>query len=327
VHEQLRTRASHLLERVPVAQEWAPVRDSLQAIALSSGPDDSVRIAAGIWSTANSTIEALRPESTADAHPEPLLDWLQYNLIGLRTLAGSHNSEFGILVEKTSAVSWALDAVVGVQALAVEKFGVAPPTVVSGIPSAPYGSPIDVAQALAVADTTKATAKGSPSLGLVSVGVRAYISFATTELLKNAYKAVITRYGAQAVDDAPPVHIRFSEDAVHALIAIEDAGGGVPQRKPGGHVLQSRRHVGAITQFSYFNSTAHAGAGEPTYQYSRDFGVPFAGKGLGLVRTRLYARYHGGSLTLLSQPGYGTTALMALEKSGTVSSDFSEHPP
>jgi signal transduction histidine kinase len=84
--------------------------------------------------------------------------------------------------------------------------------------------------------------------------------------------------------------------------------------------------VGAITQFSFFNTTAHVGAGEPTYQYSRDFGVPFAGKGLGLVRTRLYARYHGGSLALFSQPGYGTTALLALEKSGAVSSDFTEHP-
>jgi hypothetical protein len=49
--------------------------------------------------------------------------------------------------------------------------------------------------------------------------------------------------------------------------------------------------------------------------------VPFTGLGIGLARSALFARFHGGGVTLLSQPGGGVDALAWFDKTGNGSLD------
>ena len=39
---------------------------------------------------------------------------------------------------------------------------------------------------------------------------------------------------------------------------------------------------------------------KPTYTYSRDFGVQFSGKGIGLLKTKIYLEMHHGNVELYS---------------------------
>ena len=60
-------------------------------------------------------------------------------------------------------------------------------------------------------------------------------------------------------------------------------------------------------------STAYAGA--PTLQ-SGSITAPLAGYGVGLPLSRLYARYFGGDLQLLSMEGFGTDVFLHLNRLG-----------
>ena len=136
------------------------------------------------------------------------------------------------------------------------------------------------------------------------LGARAYIAFALRELLKNAAAATVERFGALRVDDdAPPLTLLTSAAGGRVRVALADAGGGLPGR------------AGRVDEFQWFSSTA-ASEKTPTYTYSRDFVAPFRGAGTGLARAALVARWHGGSLALLSQPGHGVSAALELEVSG-----------
>ena len=55
-----------------------------------------------------------------------------------------------------------------------------------------------------------------------------------------------------------------------------------------------------------------------TYTYSRQFGQPFTGLGVGLGVARTYAgALYGGSLRLESLPTHGTDAFVRLARRGT----------
>ena len=60
-------------------------------------------------------------------------------------------------------------------------------------------------------------------------------------------------------------------------------------------------------------STAYAGV--PTLQ-SGSITAPLAGYGVGLPLSRLYARYFGGDLQLLSMEGFGTDVFLHLNRLG-----------
>ena len=100
---------------------------------------------------------------------------------------------------------------------------------------------------------------GSPSL----------IEYTLVELLKNAIKAVIDRYGALQVEDAEPIVV----DITDGVMRITDAGVGMEN--------DTLRHI-----FDAFYTTQKEDK-DPSYHYSRDFGVPFNGCGFGLLKSKV----------------------------------------
>lgn len=77
---------------------------------------------------------------------------------------------------------------------------------------------------------------------------------------------------------------------ISARVQISDEGGGIPRS-------------GLPKLFTYLYSTAKA----PQYEYHNKVndGVTMAGYGYGLPISRLYARYFGGDLQIISMEGYG----------------------
>ncbi|RCH85109.1 hypothetical protein CU098_009802, partial [Rhizopus stolonifer] len=60
-------------------------------------------------------------------------------------------------------------------------------------------------------------------------------------------------------------------------------------------------------------TTAKAQVLEPEFNKT-EFKAPMAGFGYGLPISRLYARYFGGDLKLISMEGYGTDAYLHLNR-------------
>jgi pyruvate dehydrogenase kinase 2/3/4 len=126
------------------------------------------------------------------------------------------------------------------------------------------------------------------------------------ELLKNCLRAVVERYGPDA-DHFPPIKIIVAEGKEDITIKISDEGGGIP-----------RSGIPLIWTYLYTTASpgqdvlAHANANETTPM--SDFKAPMAGFGYGLPLSRLYARYFGGDLRLISMEGYGTDAYLHLSR-------------
>jgi signal transduction histidine kinase len=242
-----------------------------------------------------------------------LFDGLQYNAMGLGLQTSSLLARLRGApppvgdVHLPTLVASVLD---DVRAFTVEKFGVAPPVVVETAAPPPPPS----ATASSSSPHTAAAALMTFS------GVPEFASFAVSELLKNAFRAQLDRYGAVGVDDAPPVVLRLAGGGGGSggggggggvvSLRVSDAGGGLPGARVG--------PLGG--PFPYFCSTfVPMDAG---WTYSREHGVPFTGLGLGLVRAHLHARLLGGGLALQSQPGGGTDALAWFGRAGDGAPDF-----
>lgn len=195
-----------------------------------------------------------------------------------------------------------------------------------------------VASEVDITTTTARTRTPAPATISASpfsfVGVPQHASFILSELLKNALNAHIERYGAVGVDDAPPIRMHVSSNARFASALICDAGGGFPVEGTGGDTRTGTGgtardiHSAILDRVAcvrlddlYFRSSAR-GRAEPNYQYSREFGASFTGHGLGLARSRIYARLLGGELSIQSVPGLGCNALLVIERSGDWGSDL-----
>jgi len=133
-----------------------------------------------------------------------------------------------------------------------------------------------------------------------------YILF---ELIKNSFQATAMNHGASGSEesDLPPVRVIIGDSVENEdiVIKVSDEGGGIP-----------RSHTKRI--FSYLFTTA-----QPVFPIldSNDlesFGrnSPLAGLGYGLPIARLYARYFGGDLHIISVEGFGTDAFLYLHKLG-----------
>lgn len=113
------------------------------------------------------------------------------------------------------------------------------------------------------------------------------------ELLKNSMRAVVDRYGPDC-DDFPEIRIIVAEGNEDITIKISDEGGGI-----------ARSGIPLI--WTYMYTTA-------TNPFSDQQYAPLAGFGYGLPLSRLYARYFGGDLRLISMEGYGTDAYLHLSR-------------
>lgn len=121
------------------------------------------------------------------------------------------------------------------------------------------------------------------------------------ELVKNSLRAVQERF-MDSDKVAPPVRIIVADGIEDVTIKVSDEGGGIPRS-------------GLPKIFTYLYSTAK----NPLDEHA-DLGVAdtvtMAGYGYGLPISRLYARYFGGDLQIISMEGYGTDAYLHLSRLG-----------
>ena len=109
------------------------------------------------------------------------------------------------------------------------------------------------------------------------------IRYIVQEILKNSARATLQLLSSEDEAATLPINIVISGDHKRVMIHISDRAGGIP--------FDVGQHV-----WSYLYTTAR---GDVSY---------LAGFGVGLPMSRLYANYLGGSLNLISLPGYGTHA-------------------
>ncbi|KAH8106517.1 alpha-ketoacid dehydrogenase kinase [Phellopilus nigrolimitatus] len=130
--------------------------------------------------------------------------------------------------------------------------------------------------------------------------VPGHLSHICFELLKNSLRAVVERFGAGDADKLPPIKVVVSEGREDITIKISDEGGGIP-----------RSAIALIWTYMY---TTMTGQGLEEDFTDTDFKAPMAGFGYGLPLSRLYARYFGGDLKLISMEGYGTDVYIHLNR-------------
>lgn len=119
------------------------------------------------------------------------------------------------------------------------------------------------------------------------------------ELVKNSLRAVQDRYDDDD-EDAPPIRVVVAEGGEDVTVKVSDEGGGIPRS-------------GLAKIWTYLYSTAR----HPVEMDDvTDQPVVLAGYGYGLPVSRLYARYFGGDLQIISMEGYGTDAYLHLNRLG-----------
>ncbi|SAM02551.1 hypothetical protein [Absidia glauca] len=130
--------------------------------------------------------------------------------------------------------------------------------------------------------------------------VPSHLNHMLFELLKNSLRAVVERFGPDYEDEFPAIKVVIAYGREDITIKISDEGGGIPRS-------------GIPLVWTYMYTTAQAQELEPEYSQS-DFKAPMAGFGYGLPLSRLYARYFGGDLKLISMEGYGTDVYLHLNR-------------
>lgn len=130
--------------------------------------------------------------------------------------------------------------------------------------------------------------------------VPSHLNHMLFELLKNSLRAVVERYGVENEENFPTIKVVVVEGKEDITIKISDEGGGIP-----------RSEVGLV--WTYMYTTAQSEDLDPDFNAS-DFKAPMAGFGYGLPLARLYARYFGGDLKLISMEGYGTDVYLHLNR-------------
>ena len=155
------------------------------------------------------------------------------------------------------------------------------------------------------------------------VCVPTWIRFALVEILKNAAVANLDHNGgASGADDGPDVCLSLELVGGGIYFAVRDFGGGFASDN-------TNKEIGALNsrcsgQFGWGDSAnakrSMGEAAEPNYGYSRDFGSPLEGLGMGLARVGVVAALHGGTFqvrSLTEEEGVGSVASMWIPLSGT----------
>ncbi|KAH7276617.1 hypothetical protein KP509_39G015000 [Ceratopteris richardii] len=123
------------------------------------------------------------------------------------------------------------------------------------------------------------------------------------ELVKNSLRAVEERF-SKTEQDPPPIRLVVADGIEDVTIKISDEGGGIPRS-------------GISKIWTYLYSTAKSPISDCQQQLLEAPQV-MAGYGYGLPISRLYARYFGGDLQVISMEGYGTDAYLHLNRLGNV---------
>eukprot|EP00871_Galdieria_phlegrea_P001128 jgi/Galph1/2015/GphlegSOOS_G692.1 len=131
------------------------------------------------------------------------------------------------------------------------------------------------------------------------------------ELLKNSLRATIgicLKEYHQHADVLPPVKIIIADGQEDVTVKICDEGGGIP-RSAMNKIWTYMFTTVDIPPERVLEAT-EGGA------YKGSDIDPIAGLGYGLPLSRLYARYFGGELSIMSMEGYGTDAYLHICKLG-----------
>ncbi|EKD17048.1 pyruvate dehydrogenase kinase [Drepanopeziza brunnea f. sp. 'multigermtubi' MB_m1] len=128
--------------------------------------------------------------------------------------------------------------------------------------------------------------------------VPGHLSHMLFETLKNSLRAVVETHG-QDKDEFPVTKVVVAEGKEDITIKISDEGGGIP-----------RSAIPLVWTYMYTTVDTTPNL-DPDFD-KNDFKAPMAGFGYGLPISRLYARYFGGDLKLISMEGYGTDKQMSL---------------
>lgn len=145
------------------------------------------------------------------------------------------------------------------------------------------------------AHSTVGQDQGMPKMAYIPAALR----YIMVELLKNSCRATVeaAREDGLGIDVALRgrlISIVVCADEHNVAICLSDRAKGIPF-EVGSHV------------WSYLYSTAAKTGGQTQ-------ATELAGYGVGLPLSRLFARYLGGSLDLISLPGYGTHAYLWLPR-------------
>ncbi|KAL6915708.1 hypothetical protein FSHL1_007158 [Fusarium sambucinum] len=122
--------------------------------------------------------------------------------------------------------------------------------------------------------------------------VPGHLSHMLFETLKNSLRAVVETHGMEK-QAFPVTKVIVAEGKEDITIKISDEGGGIP-----------RSAIPLVWTYMY-TTVDRTPSLDPDFDKS-DFKAPMAGFGYGLPISRLYARYFGGDLKLISMEGYGT---------------------
>ena len=119
--------------------------------------------------------------------------------------------------------------------------------------------------------------------------VPGHLSHMLFETLKNSLRAVVETHG-QDKEAFPVTKLIVAEGKEDITIKISDEGGGIP-----------RSAIPLVWTYMY-TTVDQTPSLDPDFNKS-DFKAPMAGFGYGLPISRLYARYFGGDLKLISMEG------------------------
>lgn len=122
------------------------------------------------------------------------------------------------------------------------------------------------------------------------------------ELIKNSLRAVHDFWEKKG-ESPPAIRLVIAEGAEDVTIKLSDEGGGIARS-------------GMPRIWTYLYSTAKSPL--PDMDPGDGGPVVLAGYGYGLPLSRLYARYFGGDLQIISMEGYGTDAYLHLNRLGNV---------
>lgn len=135
--------------------------------------------------------------------------------------------------------------------------------------------------------------------------VPAHLYYILFEIMKNSMRAVCEHHAT--ADTLPQIMIVIAEGEDEVSIKVADQGGGIPRR--GMSRLWTYAYTTANEQ-PIGEDTSQAGGGTMT--------APMAGFGHGLPLSRLYTRYFGGDIEIMSLDGFGTDVYIHLSKLGNV---------
>ncbi|GAB1312946.1 [Pyruvate dehydrogenase (acetyl-transferring)] kinase isozyme 2 [Madurella fahalii] len=130
--------------------------------------------------------------------------------------------------------------------------------------------------------------------------VPGHLSHMLFETLKNSLRAVVETHG-QDKQEFPVTKVIVAEGKEDITIKVSDEGGGIP-----------RSAIPLVWTYMYTTVDRTPNL-DPDFDKS-DFKAPMAGFGYGLPISRLYARYFGGDLKLISMEGYGTDVYLHLNR-------------